>query len=330
MAEATELALSWRKAAREGIDPKIRRDIAKREVLSFEQAARKCHEEAIAPGLSNEKHSTQWIRTLETYAFPKIGNSPINTVQEEDIIKIMNPIWATKHETARRTLQRIRRVFEWARPRSDCSLGNQRNPANISRDVLPNIKISSQNHHAALPYEELPEFMEKLRDKEAVSAHALQYGILTASRPIEVRGAEWSEIDWKKRLWTVPEERMKGRIAHNVPLSDSAIEILEKMKGLSTKYIFPSISDPNKMMSDSTMNALLVRMGISREEATVHGFRSTFRDWTEEQTEYPHRVKESALAHKIKDKAEAAYNRTELLDKRRKLMEEWAEFATGE
>jgi len=329
LAEATEFALEWRKAAREGIDPKTRRDIAKQEVLSFEEAARKCYEEAIAPGLSNEKHSKQWIRTLETYAFPKIGKSQINIVQEEDIIQIMNPIWATKHETASRTLQRIRRIFEWARPRSDCSFDNRRNPANISKDALPIVKASSQNHHTALPYDELPRLMSKLMGNESISAYALQFGILTASRPIEVRGTKWNEIDWNKRLWTIPEERMKGRIAHKVPLSDRAIELLMKMKGLSSELVFPSTSDPNKMMSNSTMNALLVRMGVPREKATVHGFRSTFRDWTEEKTDFPHRVKESALAHKIKDKAEAAYNRTELLDKRRQLMDAWTEFATS-
>ena len=330
LSDARELARDWRKAARSGKDPKLERDQDKARVLTFEQAARLCHEEAILPGLSNAKHANQWIGTLEKYAFTKIGNRPINKVVQEDVIRLLGPIWVSKHETATRTLQRIRRVFDWARPRGDCALGNQMNPADIPRDAFPNIPKSEQKHRAALPFEELPELMRRLNEMEAISAHALRFHILTASRPIETRGARWSEIDIQRRLWTIPAERMKGKKkGHIVPLSDAAIEVLEEVGGLSDQLVFPSISDPNKMMSDGTMNLLLVRLGIQRAKATVHGFRATFRIWAEEKTDFSHEVKEMALAHTIKNKAEAAYNRTALLDMRRALMVRWAEFVTS-
>ncbi|GJL65058.1 MAG: integrase [Nitrospirales bacterium] len=329
LSEAKEIATDWRRKARSGNDPMLERDKDKKTVLTFKEAARTCHEEAIAPGLSNEKHTKQWIGTLEKYAFPKIGRKPINLITQEDIIKILKPIWVLKHETATRTKQRIKRVFEWARPRSDCGMDNQMNPAAIPKDVLPIVPKSEQKHHAALPFGELPKLMGQLKDTDTISAYALRFHILTASRPIETRGARWSEIDIKKKLWTIPAERMKARHEHQVPLSKAALAILKEVKGLSTELVFSSKTDPSKMMSDSTMNTLLVRIGVPRSKTTVHGFRSTFRNWAEEKTEFSHEVKERALAHTIKNKAEAAYNRSPLLDKRKGLMAKWAEFATS-
>lgn len=327
--DAREIARKWSRIARTGGDPKLDRDRGKSTVPSFEDVARECYEEAIQPGLSNGKHKKQWIGTLETYAFPKIGKRPINQVTQEDIISVIKPIWLAKHETASRILQRIKRVFDWARPRADCELGLQMNPADISRDSLPIVPKSEQKHFAALPYKELPKLMLKLNEADVMSAYLLRFLILCASRPIEVRGARWSEIDIKKRLWTIPGERMKQRRKHIVPLSKPSIEILKSMKGLSDELVFPSKHDPNKMMSDSTMNSLLVRLGTPRKKATVHGFRSTFRDWAEEKTDFSHEVKEIALAHTIRNKTEAAYRRTHLLDKRKKLMAAWARFATS-
>lgn len=280
--------------------------------------------------IKQQKHKKQWIGSLETYAFPTIGAKLINKVTQEDIINILKPIWISKHETGSRIRQRLKRVFEWARPRSECALGNQINPADIPRDALPNIPKSEQKHHAALPYDELPALMKKLQGADAISAYALRFHILTAARPIETRGAEWNEIDFKKRLWTLPADRMKSRKEHQVPLSDATISILKSVKGLSRRLVFPSKSDPEKIMSDSTINKFLVELGVSRKHATVHGFRSTFRNWAEDNTSFSREVKEAALAHTIKNKAEAAYRRTNLLEKRIDLMNAWAEFATGE
>ena len=324
---AREKSQDWSRIARAGGNPKLDRDKGKSTVLRFEEAARTCYDDDIKPGLSNLKHQKQWIATLETYAFPKIGKRPINSITQEDVINLIKPIWREKNETASRTLQRIRRVFDWARPRADCELGLQMNPADIPRDALPIVPKSEQKHHAALPYKELPKLMLRLEEKDVMSAYALRFLILCASRPVEVRGARWSEIDLKTRLWTIPGERMKQRKEHIVPLSKPAIEILKSMKGLSDELVFPSVRAPNKMMSDSTMNLLLVRLGVTREKATVHGFRSTFRDWAEEKTDFSHEVKEMALAHSIHNKTEAAYRRTPLLDKRKKLMKAWTEFA---
>ncbi len=329
LSEAREIAQQWSRIARKGGNPKQDRDKGKSTVLSFKDVAWRCYEAAIKPGLSNSKHKQQWIKTLETYAFPRIGNRPINAITQEDVIGLISPIWLEKHETASRTLQRIRRVFEWARPRADCGLGNQMNPAVIPKDALPIVPKTEQKHHAALPYKELPKLMRKLEEVDAMSAFALRFLILCASRPIEVRGAKWTEVNLGKRLWTIPGTRMKQRKEHIVPLSPPAVEILKAMQGLSEMLVFPSVRDPHKMMSDSTMNSLLVRLGVPREKTTAHGFRSTFRDWAEEKTGFSHEVKEMALAHTIKNRTEAAYRRTALLDKRKKLMAEWAEFATG-
>lgn len=325
--EARDQAQLFQKIARSGADPKLERDKGKKRVPSFEDVARKCYEEAILPARGNGKHLRQWISTLECYVFPAIGKLPINSVRQEHIIGLISPIWISKHETASRTLQRIRRVYEWARPRSECEIGERRNPADDLKDSLPRISKSEQKHFAALPHEQLPALIKRLQRVEAMSALALRFTILNASRASEVRLAEWAEIDLESRVWTIPAKKMKGKTReHRVPLTDEAIIILRQVWGLSEILVFPSPIKKNTPISDGTMNNLLVRLGVPRSSATVHGFRSTFRDWAEETTDFAHEVKEAALAHTIPNKAEASYRRTDLFDKRRKLMEAWAQF----
>ena len=318
LAEAREIARSWRRIAKAGGDPAEERDKGKRESLTFEAAARRVWAEQIEPNARNAKHKAQWINTLRDYAFPVIGSLPVHAVRQADILRILAPIWTEKPQTARRIRQRLRTVMNWAR-----TAGHYEgmNPVEGVEDGLPKQRAKVQ-HFKALPYQELPELMRRIEAVDGMGVLALRFTILTAARSGEVRGAMWLEIDTEARLWTVPGERMKADTEHRVPLSDAALGVLERVRGLSEGLVFPSIRAGRKL-SDGTLATALKRLEVP---ATVHGMRSTFRDWCEEMTSFPHEVKEAALAHTVRNAVERAYRRGDLFDKRRDLMDQWARF----
>ena len=322
LAEAREEAARLRKIARQNGDPLAERHKSKRVVPTFEQAAREVHR-THSPTWKNTKHAQQWINTLTKYIFPVFGNTRIDQVDTPEVLKALSPVWLTKPETARRVRQRIKIVFEWAKAAGFCSGDN---PVDGISKVLPKQPVS-QAHHAALPYTKVPAFIKSLHTIEASKEArlAFEFLILTATRTNEVINAKWDEINLKNRTWTIPEERMKAKREHRIPLSQQCIEILKEVQKCShdNQYIFPN-SLTNKRLSNMVFLMLLRRMKL---DITTHGFRSSFRDWASECTNIPRDVCEAALAHSIRDKTEAAYKRTDLFDKRRKLMELWATFA---
>jgi integrase len=318
LAEAREIARTWRNIARAGGDPKAERDKDKRQSLTFEDAARRVHKEHVEPDAKSAKAAAQWLKTLTVYACPVIGAKPVHGVTQSDVLRVLAPIWTEKPETARRVRQRVRTVMDWARTAGHCS---GINPVEGVEKGLPKQRGKVQ-HFRALHYTELPDFMQRLDGAEGIGVLALRLCILTAARSGEVRLAEWSEIDTVGRVWTVPADRMKARQEHRVPLSDAAIAVLDAAAGLSERLVFPSRKE-GVPLSDMTISAVLRRLNVP---ATVHGFRSTFRDWAEERTGFSYEAKEAALAHTIKSATERAYRRGDLFDQRRSLMDEWARF----
>ncbi len=318
LAEAREIARTWRRIAKAGGDPAEERDKGKRESLTFEDAARRVWSEQIAPNARNPKHRQQWINTLRDYAFPLIGSLPVHAIKQADILRVLAPIWTEKSETARRVRQRMRTVMNWAR-----TAGHYEgmNPVEGVEDGLPKQRRRVK-HFRALPYGDLPELMRRIEDVDGIGALALRFTILTAARSGEVRGAMWAEIDTEARVWTIPADRMKVDTEHRVPLCGEALAVLERVRGLSDGLVFPS-RRAGRPISDMTLSAVHRRLKV---DATVHGMRSTFRDWCEEMTGFPHEVKEAALAHAVRNKVERAYRRTDLFDKRRDLMDQWGRF----
>lgn len=324
LSEARAEAGRLRKLARTGGDPLVERRKERKRIPTFEQAARKVHA-AHSPAWRNPKHRQQWLNTLSEYAFPVLGDLTIDRIESADVLKVLSPIWLEKSETARRVKQRIKVVFDWARA-SGFRSGD--NPVEAINKVLPK-QNRPQEHHAALPYLEVPAFFQALLGSDAgeFAKLAFEFLILTATRTNEVIGAKWNEIDFVGKTWTIPPARMKTKRVHRVPLSARCIEILEHAKALSDNgaYIFPGRTI-KKPLSNMVFLMTLRRM---KKDITPHGFRSSFRDWAAERTSFPREVCEAALAHTLKDKTEAAYNRTDLFDKRRHLMEAWAAFATA-
>lgn len=277
--------------------------------------------EAREAGWKNEKHKAQWRSTLKTYAKP-IWDKPVDEVCVDDLLRILRPIWMTKSETAGRVRGRIEAVLDAAKVRG---LRTGENPAawrgNLAL-LLAKQKAGPKRHHPAMPYEKVPALMARLRNLTGNSAKALQLLILTAARTSEVLQATWSEFDVDRALWTVPASRMKAGREHRVPLSPAAVQLL---KGLdrSTELVFPA-ADPKKPMSNMAMAMLLRRLKMS--DVTVHGFRSSFRDWVGETTTYPREIAEQALAHQVGTEVERAYRRGDALEQRRRMMAEWASF----
>ena len=323
LAEARDAARVNRRLAREGGDPLAERAKAKRIVPTFAEAARAVHKER-APGWRNDKHKSQWINTLEEYAFPAIGGLRVDQVQTPDVLKILSPIWLSKYETARRLRQRMKTVFDWAKA-SGYRSGD--NPVDGVDRGLPK-RPDRIAHHAALPYDEISKFVRTLRETECgeQTRLAFEFLILTAARTSEVLQAQWTEIDLERKCWTIAASRMKAGREHRVPLTGRMIEILERAKKLSggSAFVFSS-RDPNASMSNMVFLMALRRMEVA---VTVHGFRSAFRDWAAERTNYAREVCEMALAHSIQDKTEAAYRRGDLFEKRRALMNAWTAFIT--
>jgi integrase len=314
--------------ARRGGDPAAERDKRNVEPLTFEQAARAAYDDHKA-SWRNEKHRAQWINTLEAYAFPAIGATPVSTIESPDVLKVLAPIWLTKPETARRVRQRMALVLDWAKAHKHRS---GENPCNAARSgaALPKQprKPEEERHFAAMPYADVPGFIKKLHANPASRSVllALEFLILTAARTGEVLGAKWSEFDLDKGVWTVPADRMKAKRKHRVPLSPRAVDILKAAATLPKRagYVFPGTDTDH--LSNMAFLMLLRRMGYA---CTAHGFRSAFRDWAAERTNFPHQVCEWALAHGINDKTEAAYNRTDQIEKRRKLMAAWDAYVAG-
>jgi integrase len=329
LADARELASEARKKARLGHDPiderraeRMAKRIERAKRLSFRECADqflKIH----SPTWRNDTHRRQWHTTLATYAHPVIGALPVAEIDVALVLKVLTPVWGRAPETASRLRGRIEKVLDWATVRKFREGDNPARWSGHLEHMLPALS-RGEKHHAALPFTELPAFMADLREREAIPARALEFVILTAARTTEATGAKWEEIDGD--VWTVPAERMKGGKAHRVPLSDRALKILEGMPRDGSGFVFPGTMD-GKPMSRPTM--LRELRGKHAAGITTHGFRSTFSDWARERTNYPRDVVEMALAHIIKDKTEAAYRRGDLLPKRAKLMQAWADYCSA-
>ena len=327
LAIARDRAAEARRLIVEGEDPITKKQQAKPK--TFREAALELIDSK-RPGWRNAKHAAQWTATLESYVFPKIGAVQVAKIETADVISTLTPIWAAKPETANRVRQRIEAVIDYA---SALGIRSDDNPARWRGHLdhlLPKPKkIRAVKHHPALPHAQIADFMTVLAQREGVAARALAFTILTAARSGETRGMIWGEVDLDAKVWTIPAGRMKAAKEHRVPLTDAAVYLLgQRPKGTpDDTLIFGSEAKPGRPISDMSMTAVLRRM--ERNDITVHGFRSTFRDWAGETTSFPREVIEAALAHGIKDKAEAAYARSDLFDKRRKLMEAWATIATA-
>jgi integrase len=319
LGDAREKAASARRKIVQGLNPIEDR---KRDggIPTFGEMADDVRE-TLSAGFRNEKHKAQWKSTLETYAAP-LRAKPVDTVATDDVLAVLKPIWATKAETASRVRGRIEKVLDAAKAKGFREGENPARWRGHLDHLLPRPSKLSRGHHAAMPYEDVPAFIAQLREREGTSALGLELCILTAARSGEVLGMRWPEIDLYKKIWTVPASRMKAGREHRVPLSPRAFAILHRLKELKAgEFVFPGQSR-NKPLSNMAMEMVLRRMKI--EGATVHGFRSSFRDWAGNVTAFPREVTETALAHVIGDKAEQAYRRRDALEKRRKLMEAWA------
>ena len=305
----------------EGIDP-IENKKQDKVIPKFEEAARIVYE-ANRPTWRNAKHAAQFITTLETYAFPIIGTMSVKEINSTHVLQILSPIWITKAETAKRLRQRLSTVFKW------CVANQLRldDPADIAiAQALPR-QTKKVMHRKSISYNEVADFLNTVSQSSAGTSTKLgiEFLILTATRSGEVRNARWDEVNGSR--WTIPAERMKAGVAHRVPLPSRCMEILELAKEISqgSEYIFEG-TKPNKPLSENTFNKLIKELGL---EVHAHGFRTSFRTWTQEKTNYPREIAETALAHSLKDIAEAAYARSDLLEKRAEMMEAWAQFISS-
>ncbi|MDR6332579.1 integrase [Xanthobacter flavus] len=324
LARARELADTARAQLAEGISPlSLRR--AEQAVPTFGEAADALVDD-IAPGFRNAKHIEQWRMTLKEYA-ASLRDKSVADIATDDVLAVLKPLWATKQETASRLRGRIERVLDAAKAKG---LRSGENPARWRGHLdalLPKRQKLQRGHHAAMPYADVPAFVKRLRALKGATALALEFLILTAARTGEVRGATWAEIDLEAKVWTVPAPRMKAGKVHRVPLTAAALDALTRAMALQPKsegaaFIFPG-GKPGKPLSAMALDMQMRRL---KSEMTVHGFRSSFRDWAGEETAFPREIAEAALAHTVGDATERAYRRADALEKRRKLMEAWASF----
>lgn len=321
LAEARQTAHKARQALLAGLDPISERDaqrLARAGVPKFSTTAAE-YIAAHSPGWRNDKHAAQWTSTLNTYASPVIGERPVDQISTDDILRILSPIWTEKTETATRVRQRIEQVIDWSTAKK---LRTGENPArwrgHLDKLLPKPTKVRKVQHFAAMPYDQLPAFMADLAQRKGTAARALEFTILTASRTSMTIGAAASEDDGD--LWRIPAARMKADREHLVPIVPRVRTLLDALP--KSAYLFAGSDRPQ--LSSAAMDALMKRM--KRSEYTVHGFRSSFKDWAAEKTNHPNIVSEAALSHSIGDKAEAAYRRGHLLEKRRELMQEWADY----
>lgn len=330
---AREAARGFREQIAQGVDP-IQQRRAQQDALKASLAKRLTFNDALArfladkeDGWRNAKHRQQWENTLSTYASPVMGELVVSEIQLAHVLEVLRPIWKAKAETASRLRGRIENVLDWAKVHG---YREGENPArwkgNLDKVLPSQSKAKIVKHHEALPYEGVGAFLKRLRERDGIAARALEFAILTVARSGEVRGATWAEIDIAKGEWTIPAGRMKASKEHCVPLSEAALAILRQLpveRGHELIFKAPR----GGMLSDMTLGAVLKRMEVP---VTVHGFRSTFRDWAGETTNFPREVIEHALAHQLRDKAEAAYARSTLMPKRKRLMEAWGTFCARE
>ncbi|MBS4047865.1 MAG: integrase arm-type DNA-binding domain-containing protein [Alphaproteobacteria bacterium] len=337
LAQAREKALECRRLKADGTDPIDARRQRKQQAqietasrISFKQCA-ESYIDSHAISWRNEKHVAQWRRTLEVYVYPTIGGLPTQAIDTALVLKILEPIWRSKTETASRLRGRIETVLDWASSRGYRSGENPARWRGHLENLLPQrSKVRRVSHHAALQYTKIAGFMSELRELTGIAPRALEFLILTATRTGETIGAAWREFDLQAGIWTIPADRIKASKEHRVPLTKQALDILAEMKAeqeAAGLELFPYVfrgTRKGQPLSNMSMLKLLERM--ERTDITVHGFRSTFRDWTAECTTYPREVAEMALAHAIGDKVEAAYRRGDLFEKRKAMMTEWAEY----
>jgi integrase len=331
LAESRQKALEHRQARLNGIDPLEKRradragaalDAAKS--ISFAACAQQ-YVDSHKAGWRSAKHAAQWPASLDVYVYPVFGSLSVQAIDVGLVLRAIEPIWTVKPETASRVRGRIESVLDWATARGYRTGENPARWRGHLENLLPKkSKVRRVEHHAALPYGEIADFMAALRQQEGVPARALEFAIFTAARSGEVLGARWNEINLAERLWTIPADRMKAAREHRVPLSDASLAVVERMAALRQgDFVFPG-AKAGRPISDPAMRVLLGRIG--RGDLTVHGFRSAFRDWCAEATSFPSEVAEMALAHTVGDKVEAAYRRGDLFDKRRQLAEAWARY----
>jgi len=316
LTEARELALANRKQARSGGDPLEAR--RRQAVLTFQEAAEKVYD-LTKPTWRNPKHGKQWLATMKDYVFPHFGSKRLDLITSADVLAALTPIWTARPETARRVKQRIRTVLDWGIGQS----WRTDNPADAISKSLPK-HDRQRKHQRALPFDQVSGAIRRVWQSEASLSTklAFEFLVLTASRSGEVRNALWSEVDLEGKVWTIPAHKMKAKRQHRVPLCGRALEILDQAKKLKhpdSDVVFPG-TKAGKSLSDVTLSKLLKELGIA---AVPHGFRSSFRMWAAEKTNFHHQVCEFAIAHVIGDKSEAAYNRTDLFELRTKLMDEW-------
>ncbi|WHP05938.1 integrase arm-type DNA-binding domain-containing protein [Acinetobacter corruptisaponis] len=348
LSEAREKARELKKKIRDGIDPLQEKQerlnalkIQKQRAKTF----RECAEVVIAKKtleLKNQKHIGQWSSTLETYIYPTLGDLIVGTITKVDIATVLEPIWIEKNETAKRIRGRIETIFDYAKAMAYFEGDNPAEWKGNLEPILGNLKQESRPH-PSLPYEQVTGFIQHLRQKKGISPKALEFAILTACRSGEIFGAKWQEIDFKNRVWIIPKERMKAEKEHRVPLSQQAINLLESIQDhtQAQDFIFPA-PRTGEMLSDMSLTTLIKRMHEQKLKEnqlgyidpkqnriiTTHGFRSTFRDWSADKTDYSREVCEHVLAHKLPDEVEAAYLRGAYLEKRKSLMSDWANFCT--
>lgn len=333
LTEARKKAADARTLVLNGLDPIEAGQSQTPTVPTFTQAAARFVRNQ-RRGWSNPKHARQWVATLKTYARPVVGAKPVDSITTEDVLRVLQPIWTTKTETAKRVQGRLENVLDFAAAHK---WRDQTNPArwrgHLDKILPKPTRVRAVTHHPAMPYTELPTFMQELTAKEGVSALALRFLILTACRTNEVLGAQWHEIDLEAKVWTIPADRMKAKREHRVPLVPAALAILEALPRLDgNPHLFPG-SRRQRPISNMAMLQLMRGMGYGvggdRGAYVPHGFRSSFRDWAGEVSSHPRDVCEMALAHVIENKVEAAYRRGDLFEKRRAMMQEWADWCTN-
>ncbi|MCH4244291.1 tyrosine-type recombinase/integrase [Acinetobacter gerneri] len=346
LAEARAKAQEMKAQIRNGIDP-IQQKQEKLQALHIQKLRDRTFSECAkiviankSRELKNQKHIAQWSTTLENYIYPSLGDRVIGSITKVDIAKVLEPIWAEKNETAKRLRGRIETIFDYAKAMEYFEGDNPAEWKGNLEPILGNLKQVSRPH-PSLPYDQIATFIQHLRQKDGISPKALEFAILTACRSGEIFGATWQEIDFESKVWIIPKERMKAEKEHRVPLSEPAIELLKSIQvhTESQGYIFPAPRGGG-MLSDMSLTALIKRMHEQKLKEnglgyidpkqnrviTTHGFRSTFRDWSADKTDYPREVCEHVLAHKLPDEVEAAYLRGAYLEKRKSLMTDWAEY----
>jgi integrase len=323
LAEAREKALAARRLVKSGVDPIAERQ-RDRGVPTFGEMADEVIS-SLSAGFRNEKHKYQWSMTLTKHAAP-LRSKPVDAIATDDVLAVLKPLWTKTPVTANRLRGRIEKVLNAAKAKGFRSGENPAAWRGHLENLLPKRSKLDQSHHAAMAYDDVPAFIARLRGNASVSAMALEFVVLTAVRSGEVLGMFWSEVDFAEKVWTIPAERMKAGREHRVPLTEPAMAILAKLNAVRTSdFVFPG-QKPGQPLVDETLIAILRRMGL---DVTVHGFRSSFRDWVGNETPFPREVAEQALAHAVGNAVEQAYRRSDALEKRRPLMNAWTNHCDG-